>query len=663
MFRLKKAAALAACILVCLNSAVLPAQNSFAENKGSDTSANADSSNDIITSGDISYTLTDEGNACITDCAYVGDEFAVPSEIDGVTVTEINRNAFKRLIVEKLTIPATVEYISAENPFAPSENLAEIAVEEGNENYCAVDGILFSKDMKKLIHYPKHKSGKSYTVPDGVEEIGIAAIMETELTEINLPSTLNTLSRHALCYNEKLASIDMSSTSIEIVDVMAFVNCTSLAEVKFSDSTDEIALAAFMGCEKLESVTLPPNLIEIGQNAFMGTAIKRVRIPNSVTAINYCAFGYDMDENPYEDFVIIGERGSLAEIYARDTDPEYDYTNNFTYMTNEQADRQEELQALGTKVSGNFEYAVVDGSAMIVACSAANHVLNVPEELDGYTVTSIYNHAFVGCTSEEIILPETVKTIEEEAFGNVLVSLTIPGGCTEIQGDEPFLLCTALKEINVTEGDGAYSSIDGVLYNKDRTVLITYPAEKEDKSYKAPKSLEEIALSAFSYNQHIEEVDLSTVKTIMNYAFEGCAGVSYVKLSKDLETVGHNAFLGCGALTSVHIYNKVKTIGDYAFGYVYDAELDAQMAQTGASGLPYSVKEDFKIFTDEGTLAYEYAQAHGIPVETGKVLVGKKNLSKPFIYVMSALAGVIALGAAGLAGSKLLSKKKGERKK
>lgn len=671
----KKAAALAASLLICMTS-VTPAFSSFAENESATEESavseisDSDEESEEKVSGDFTYTIDGDGNAHITNCASGETEIAIPENLDGAKVTEIDAKAFRAVHPEKITIPASIEYISADNPFAPCMSVKEIVVDDKNENYCAVDGVLYSKDMKKLLFYPNKKSVKSFNIPDGVEEVGIAAISETELEEITLPDSLSVIDRHSFSFNASLKSIDMSNTSIEYVDAMAFVNCTSLKEVLFSDSTVSIGLAAFLNCESLEEVTLPPALEEVLQSAFMGTALTEIKIPSSVANIGYNAFGYKDDENAVDDFLVIGDSGSAAQKYATDTDDEYDYANDFEFKSTEAIQAEEELKALNPIVSGDYEYSIQDGEAMLLICAAMGDTIEVPEEIDGYKVTSIYKNAFISVGASDIILPDTVKTIGENAFPQTLKSLTISANCTEIAGDEPFLTCLSLEEINVTEGgDGEYSSENGVLYNKDKTLLIAYPHQKSDKTFTPPETVRELQKSSFCYNEYLEEIDLSNVVTIGSYSFEACPSIKSVKLSKDLNFAGNGAFIGCTSLESIRVYDKIETIGEYAFGYDYDEELAAEIQKaqqermSDVDAAPFSVMDGFKIYADEDSLAFDYAKACGIEVITNTVAIGSKNVDKNFLYVVAGAVIVLILGIAGIFTGRKISAKRKEKKK
>lgn len=660
----KRALAFLAGLLLCFGGTAAPFGQVYADDEETSTASSEEQEN-TFKEGDFTYTVDGDGNAVVESWVSDAKEVVIPSEMGGHIVTEIATEAFLESRVYKVTIPASVNYISTDNPFASCVALEEIDVDPENKNYCSVDGILYTKDMKKLVHYPAAKSGDSFEVPDGIEEIGIAGISENGLKSISLPDSLSKIGRHSFSFDERLESIDMSGTSIEKVEVMAFVNCNVLTEVKFSPDTKEIALGAFYGCSKLEEVELPEGLETVGQSAFLGTAMKEVSVPDTVTSIGYSAFGYDENQNPIDGFTIIGAYNSAAYTYCKDKDEEYGYANDFDFKSFEVAQDEEEYSKLDIHSSGDYEYALENDEATITICVSMDSSITVPDEIDGHKVTAVRKGAFGSLEATEIIYPDTVKTIGENNFPVTLQKVTLPAALETIDGAEPFIDCAALQEINVSEGEGegTYSSADGILYSKDKKTLIVYPRAKEDKKFTLPADTEEIAFSAFCGNTFIEEADLRSAKQIASYAFENCTALKKVRFSKSLESVGENVFFNCHALGSVRLYKELTDIGDYAFGFIYDSALQSQIEQGLVQETnPYSVLDGFKIYTDEDTTAYKYAQVYDIEVVTNTVDVGSNNVNQNFIYVIAGIAAAVVLAVAGIITGKSISRKKASKK-
>ncbi len=684
-----------------------------------DEAAPAAETEGLITSGDFSYSLTHDNTVCIEECTSTDTDLVIPDTIDGIAVTELGKKAFGGLDDSgnpyspyvSITLPASINYISADNPFVYCEKLEEIKFSGDCADFRADDGVLYSSDGKTIIEYPQAKSGSSFTIPEGVETIATAAIYNTQLSEIAFPSTLTTTQRNCCCYNANVKKIDISGTKLTLIADMAFASCDMLSEVLLPDALTEIGLAAFMNDTSLTEITLPEGLLTVRQSAFSNTGLSEITIPDSVTTIEYYAFGYKMNENNEEiadaNFTVIGSAGSAAATYASGEADDNGNTNDFTFLTPDQNDEQKELLALDTKTSGSFVYAVVDGNAVITACNDVSSTVDIPETLDGYTVTMIYPTAFSSCMAEQINLPSTITTIRELSFYKCpnLKSIVLPegikevsnnsfedctalesidfggaeiigqsvvdgctalktvkmsGSCTSFNKDSEegaFTDCTALESITVSEGSGCISSEDGVLYNGDKTVLLAYPAAKKGSKFKAPKTVKEISFSAFRGAKNLKNVNISKVQTIRAYAFMDCKALETAKLSRDLKFIGTDAFTNCDKLTSLRFYDKLETIGGYAFGFDYDANIDTS---TGAS--KENVIEGFKVYADKDSPAYTYCKNMGVKCVTGTVYVLGLNVPTALLITLGVIV-LIALAYLIIGKIAKSSKKKNKSRK
>lgn len=149
--------------------------------------------------------------------------------------------------VETIYIGKDVKYID-ETSFFYCKMLKAIEVDDANEYYTSVNGVLFTKDMKKLIVYPvmKENESASYIIPEGVERVGICAFYK----------------------NVSLKSIIIPSTLKEIGD-MAFFKCENIGLVTLPDGLEKIGNDAFSYCHGMKHVMfIPSSVKEIGSFAF-----------------------------------------------------------------------------------------------------------------------------------------------------------------------------------------------------------------------------------------------------------------------------------------------------------------------------------------------------------------------------------------------------------
>ena len=167
-----------------------------------------------------------------------------------------------------------------------------------------------------------------------------------------------------------------------------------------------------------------------------------------------------------------------------------------------------------------------------------------------------------------VVIPDSVTSIGRWAFGycESLTSVTIPDSVTSI-GDEAFNNCTRLTSITVKEGNPKYSSDEyGVLFNKDKTLLIQYPIGNKRTSYTIPDSVTSIGDWAFAQCTGLTSVTIgNSVTSIGEAAFWLCTSLTSVTIPNSVTSIGSSAFSMCVSLTSVTIPDSVTSIGNGAF--------------------------------------------------------------------------------------------------
>lgn len=183
-------------------------------------------------------------------------EIIVPDEIEGFPVTEIaDFSLFNCESLKKIYIGKNVSKIG-EWSMTNNQRLEQFAVDDSNEYFCSVDGVLYSKDMKTIIYYPPARNIKfdkygeaqnttQYEIADGVETVRTKAFYK--------------------CYYVDSITIP---NSVKYIEEKAFHRSSSLTEIKLPLSLTFIGKDAFAYCDKLEKATIPESVKEIDEYAF-----------------------------------------------------------------------------------------------------------------------------------------------------------------------------------------------------------------------------------------------------------------------------------------------------------------------------------------------------------------------------------------------------------
>jgi hypothetical protein len=211
------------------------------------------------------------------------------------------------------------------------------------------------------------------------------------------------------------------------------------------------------------------------------------------------------------------------------------------------------LLTLPAVVQAQFIYTTINGTITITEYTGLGGAVSIPSTINGLPVTAIGGYyqfccmwfgAFENCTS--------------------LTSVTIPSSVTNID-EAAFFFCSGILAITVDTNNPVYSSLAGVLFNKNWTILIECP-EGKGGCYTVPDSITSIEDFAFYQCRSLTSVAIpNSVTSIGRWAFAVCFSLGSVTIPNSVTNLGGSAFWDCTSLASVAIGNGVTSIGDGAF--------------------------------------------------------------------------------------------------
>lgn len=405
------------------------------------------------------------------------------------SVTKIGDSVFSGCSsITEITLPKGLQEIGY-YVFENCSSLSDIKIDESNENYTTVDGVLYNKDKTLLIAYPIGNERTSFATPSTLTKIRSYPFTHSKnLKEVTLNEGLKEIPHYAF-YDSKIVSVNIPASVNEIV-TSAFEKCTELQAVNFADGSnlESISYNAFSECSSLKQIELPEGLKYIYSRAFQYCSkLSKVNIPSSVTKVG---------EKAFDNSAVLSNTMAI---------------NGIKYLDG----------WLVWSKTGITEAEVYDGAKGIADGGLADHT----------TLTTVN-------------IPKSVIYINQDAFDNT----------------------PALASINVDEQNTAYSSSDGVLYNKDKTSLVKYGEGRTETAFSVPDGVQSIEVKAISNVFALESVTLpQSLRDIKDRAFSTNVKLTSVNFSEGLETIDFAAFMDCTALSSFSLPDTLTDIDSWAF--------------------------------------------------------------------------------------------------
>lgn len=195
------------------------------------------------------------------------------------------------------------------------------------------------------------------------------------------------------------------------------------------------------------------------------------------------------------------------------------------------------------------------GKMSVVSCNLTGNV-TIPSQVtdplgDFYTVTTLLK-ASIGNGVTSLTLSEGMTTLADGSLGSGLTTVNLPASLTTLNGSS-FSASNKLTAINVAEGNAAFVSDNGVLFNQSKTTLIKYPTAKTDASYALPATVTTLPNNAFSGVNSLQMLSLGGVQTLANNAIQGCSNLTTINVPASATTIGERFVDLCGKLTDINV--------------------------------------------------------------------------------------------------------------
>lgn len=436
--------------------------------------------------------------------------------VDLANTKTIGNNAFQ--LCQSLTsvsIGKTVEDLG-EGTFTGCFAITAFNVDEDNTHYMSKDGVIFTEDEKTLVLYPAGKQG-DYAIPEGTVSIASQAFYNVQgIGKLTIPTTLTTINDRA-CAHAQIAGLTFTApSSLKTIGASAFFN-TKMSTVTIPASVSSIGVSAFASCANLET-------------AYLEDGSQITVMPGTVFASN----------PKLTTFKFLGS-SALTKF-------------NGTTFSNDPELESFEIPSGVTEIGRNTFQNTPKLTTVTFKEPAS--------------ITTIGANAFASSGITSIELPSTVTTIKQQAFDNCtnLATINIPASVTSIETGT-FNMCENLTAINVDASNSVYSSLDGMLCDKNKKELVVFPAGKADTRYTLIPNFTTVKSYAFYGSQKVTNITFpATITTIENYSIALCENLKSLSFmgEDNVPVLNANIMYKSGNVNQVTVYVRKKWYESHA---------------------------------------------------------------------------------------------------
>ena len=399
-----------------------------------------------------------------------------------------------------LALPKTLKYLRS-SMFRYMSNLNSITVEEGNESYKSVEGVMYDKNMTKIVGFPAKKGG-TYTIPATITTVTSGSFPnDVSIDELIVPATVTKIENSAFGSYPNIKKLTIEDGNSELT------LGTGNNSVGFNDGNGNY-------------FEIYPMFNYYLQELYWGRPLKfssPKSSPFAASSLRKITFGFNVTSIPKYTFYacpgaeMVDVKGGICQWLN------FDFSANYTDPLNGRTD-----------VTVTFDGSELSGTVA------------VPDE-----ITTIPAHGFqYGCSK--------------------VTSLSIHAGVTTIS-DGAFKGLSSLNTIQLATGNTSFIVDDNVLYNKEKTKMLCFPQLRAGEYIMPATITEMGDYQFYNCINLTGVTLSNAIQTIGQYAFAGCTNLVTVTMPASAKTIGQSAFANCSKLETITIPASVETIIDCAF--------------------------------------------------------------------------------------------------
>ena len=496
-----------------------------------------------ITTGeklDIKHLIIKEGITSVGKYAFCGCTGLLSVSLPD-SLNELGFSVFGNCFnLETVNIPANLKTSFDYSGLSYLYNYKKIDVDGSNNQYSSLDGVLFNKDKTELIKYPQNKTDKSYAVPDTVKKIDSKAFYN----------------------NHYLETVEIPS-SVKEIELYAFADCLSLNNIDLN-KVEEIGDYAFEKCNNLKTVTVPKTVSYIGENPFRECkSLETINVDSENP--NYCIYNGALTDkaktvlysypckNLNTEFAVPDTVSSISHFF-------FAYCNNLKNVS---------VPASVTNITPLAFYYCDNTLQINIDENNPNYIFS-----DGLVLNKTKDSivcATFGSDVTSYVIPNNIKTIEECAFSGCkgLQSVTVSKNVEEY--NHGFFYSNTIKNVYVDSENPYFISVDGVLFNKDKTELLYYPDGRNQSHYAVPDSVNKIDLYTFVFAKSLRSISIpATVTSVKKQTFYD-SNIKDVYFGGSAEQWNNNLDLKVSHFYGINVhFNNYYT--DSSSGFAFDSD-------------------------------------------------------------------------------------------